>query len=776
VAHTATPFVQNVASMPVATLPTVKPLPQVPARPDPVLAWFAHNTLIKIGSFLFFLGAVWFVSYAISEEWISPLMRILLGILVGMGVCALGFWRKLASVDHYVMLTALGVSIIVASVYAGQFVFSLSLFSPLFALLLIILSIGYAVFVSVTTKKEWLCVVSVVASFLAPLLVNAPEIDQTYFLSYLFAVSVGFLAVVFWTHWRSVTLTLVLGSLFWLFAAQGSGIEDTLLWIFVLLFSVLFFSASTVSMMRSNAIAALDLLSLSIVSGSMVWWVDSLTENEAPLLYLFACIVALVGWLCHVTERSEKVVAVYVGLASVLILIATSFAFDGFALTIMYTLEVAASILLAMYLKLSNRAMRLVGGLFVLPVWVSFSDIFAYSWTESALHPSAYALYILTATTLAISAFSLIAARRDTNETLRSIGIVFLKLSWVYAHIAAWLVCGALFEGSTVAVMRYVSWTCISLFTVWYVVAMRLSARALYVSLFGFALPVVTAFLSLDMRAEHWWSVSSLGIYFMTATTIAMGAWLTRRGLVEKESGALTAGAIAVGTGWLYALASIAVFWSTIDLSSNTAYVLPYVSWALLSVLLIGFVRMLRAPFFWTVTSYFSFGVPILASFQSFFSSEWDSSFLHPNALGLYAITGIFLFMGVASLRLAKLATDEKETMFAAAQTFFILAGLYLVWMVWLVAGAIFDSADTAVSVALLVYTVSGLCLYRVGRVQKIDGLRYAGIVLLSGVVLRLLIIDVWSMEVFGRIVTFLGVGLLFIVTALFEKPFEKSK
>ena len=48
---------------------------------------------------------------------------------------------------------------------------------------------------------------------------------------------------------------------------------------------------------------------------------------------------------------------------------------------------------------------------------------------------------------------------------------------------------------------------------------------------------------------------------------------------------------------------------------------------------------------------------------------------------------------------------------------------------------------------------------------------------LLAGVIARLGLVDVWQMELFWRIITFFGVGTLFIATALLEKPFgEKSE
>ena len=41
--------------------------------------WFKEHTLIKIGGVFFFLGALWFVSFAINEGWLIPEIRIALG-------------------------------------------------------------------------------------------------------------------------------------------------------------------------------------------------------------------------------------------------------------------------------------------------------------------------------------------------------------------------------------------------------------------------------------------------------------------------------------------------------------------------------------------------------------------------------------------------------------------------------------------------------------------------------------------------------------------------
>ena len=80
-----------------------------------------------------------------------------------------------------------------------------------------------------------------------------------------------------------------------------------------------------------------------------------------------------------------------------------------------------------------------------------------------------------------------------------------------------------------------------------------------------------------------------------------------------------------------------------------------------------------------------------------------------------------------------------------------------------------------AVTIALFVYTVVGLVAYSIGRTQENAVYKRVGVLLLAAVVLRLGLVDVWVMETVWRIVTFLGIGLLFIGTALLERSPKES-
>ena len=113
----------------VAPIPIPPPLypgflSQEPARDFFLVAWFREQALIKIGSVIFFLGAVWFVSYAIEQNWISPLMRIMLGLLLAGAIYVVGIWRQTVEPVQYQVLTTLGTGVFLGTVIASQFDFS----------------------------------------------------------------------------------------------------------------------------------------------------------------------------------------------------------------------------------------------------------------------------------------------------------------------------------------------------------------------------------------------------------------------------------------------------------------------------------------------------------------------------------------------------------------------------------------------------------------------------------------------------------------------------
>ena len=387
-APTVTPPVPPVTPPP-ATSP---PLQTANLSQPPVdyFAWFKEHTLIKIGALLFFLGAIWFVSYAVTQGWVSPTLRIFLGLLLGLGAYGIGSMRAKQYVQQYLTLTALGTGIIIASIFAGQFIFDL--FQPVVALIIILLSIGYTVFVSLKTNMQWLAISSVIASFLAPHLINAVDPSPVLFLTYLGVISLVFLGVVFKTYWRTITLLLSVSvALSQLIVATSDTATDTVLWVFALLFAALFYAASTVSLIRSNEPRPIDITTLGFNVIVLTSWTLAVTNNDALACFVFALITASTGYFLYLRGSSEQLIAIYSGISLLFSLLATTLAFDGFTLTIAYALEISVAITLIVYLRLPLRYVVLSCVAFVLPVISNLQSFDAEAWNYSSLHPDAYA-------------------------------------------------------------------------------------------------------------------------------------------------------------------------------------------------------------------------------------------------------------------------------------------------------------------------------------------------------------------------------------------------
>lgn len=132
-----------------------------------------------------------------------------------------------------------------------------------------------------------------------------------------------------------------------------------------------------------------------------------------------------------------------------------------------------------------------------------------------------------------------------------------------------------------------------------------------------------------------------------------------------------------------------------------------------------------------------------------------------------------FIFVG----RLVDTVSSEQTTDSKKPSSFLVIAGTIYIWyLLWQVIHiAMRPDADTATMITLIIYTVFGLIAYFWGLYKNDYARRVYGIFLLGFVILRLIFIDVWHMELFGRVVTFIVIGVLLMSTAFLTKNRKKE-
>jgi hypothetical protein len=161
------------------------------------------------------------------------------------------------------------------------------------------------------------------------------------------------------------------------------------------------------------------------------------------------------------------------------------------------------------------------------------------------------------------------------------------------------------------------------------------------------------------------------------------------------------------------------------------------------------------------------FLIPGILSLEHISSPAWNTDVLHPDAAALFIMTLALAYVG-ASLRLTGVKTFVT---FAAA--YGIVSSVYAMVIIWLAFHATLPP-DMATALALFSYTVIGFSLFIYGRLRGEKFYLTFGATVLGCVVLRLLLVDVWQMELVGRIITFFAVGTLLISTA-FIRPNQKQ-
>lgn len=157
---------------------------------------------------------------------------------------------------------------------------------------------------------------------------------------------------------------------------------------------------------------------------------------------------------------------------------------------------------------------------------------------------------------------------------------------------------------------------------------------------------------------------------------------------------------------------------------------------------------------------------PILLSLEALVAPEWSNGILHAPFFSLLVLTLMLLTAGLIVRSTVESSKEEEQL---ASAGLLGIGALYAMSLVWLMTHAVM-TFDFATMISLLIYTIIGIALYVYGVTSFNKRMQMFGAAIIGGVVLRLLLVEVWQMELTGRILTFFAVGILLISTAFIKK------
>jgi hypothetical protein len=427
--------------------------PQVSQSEGKFIAWLKEDWLMKLGALLFIIGCGWFVSYAFANNWIGPMGRITLGVLVGVIIMALGYWRMIRFPSQGSVFTALGAGVAMLTVFAAREVYGF--FTPSVAVIFDFAVAAFVCYASYQFNIRSLAYIGQVLAYVAPLLA-AGESNTLMLFTYLLATSCAMLFLAANTGWRGLILTsLVFVSLYSMpFVPSPEGMDlassyakdSGLVLNFIYLFSMLFFFSGMVAVIKSNVSRPKMEIVLAVFNGFLLFvWISSapLEEWRSLIFSAWAVVFALGSFLAFRFSNKLAPFYAYGSIAVAYIVSATAIELEGAVLNIALIVEVFLIVMSIYSLTKNTKGAALSSILFIFPAFLSIASIDEYARSENLFTKDLLVLVLMSAALVVAGRVLSSAAKKDSNvvgkiydgSTLVVFGTIFIWIIvWLFVH------------------------------------------------------------------------------------------------------------------------------------------------------------------------------------------------------------------------------------------------------------------------------------------------------------------------------------------------------
>jgi Predicted membrane protein (DUF2339) len=249
---TAPQRVENESSRVVTPPQTVRTPPQPPQekivpQPSPILKdweqFIGENLSNKIGIVITVLGVAIGAKYAIDNELISPLLRILIGYGLGIGLCLVSFRLR----EKYEDLSAVILSGALACLYFltyAAFSFYQLIPQTLSFILMLALTL-WAVRAALSYDRQIIALGALMGAYGIPFLLSTGEDKPLILFTYMTVVNIGILYLATKKNWNSLYYTAFAFTWILMLTWSSSGYPDKHFYLklsFLLLFFVIFYA------------------------------------------------------------------------------------------------------------------------------------------------------------------------------------------------------------------------------------------------------------------------------------------------------------------------------------------------------------------------------------------------------------------------------------------------------------------------------------------------------------------------------------------------------
>ena len=196
------------AERPVITAPTA-PKPQIPApkislpkQPSDLEKIIGESWINKIGILIVVIGVAIGAKYSIENELISPLTRIILGYLVGIGLLGFGIKLKPKFEGYSAVLVSGAISIFYFITYFAYSFYDLIPQALAFVMMLIFTA--FTVFTAIKYNRVVIAHIGLIGAYAVPFLLSSGSGRVDILFSYMLIINLGILFISIKKDWKSL--------------------------------------------------------------------------------------------------------------------------------------------------------------------------------------------------------------------------------------------------------------------------------------------------------------------------------------------------------------------------------------------------------------------------------------------------------------------------------------------------------------------------------------------------------------------------------------------
>lgn len=376
---------------------------QSPAKKSDLEKFIGENLINKIGIAVTVIGVAIGAKYSIDHDLISPLTRIILGYLMGLGLMGTGMRLRKNYENFSAVLESGAIAIMYFITYAAYSFYGLMPIVAAFALMVL-----FTVFTVVTAIKynsQVIAIIGLVGAYAVPFLLSEGSGNAAILFSYMAIINIGILFIAIKKYWKILYYSsfILTWMIFcgWVFINYDPALQFRLAFVFLAIFFFTFyFIFLAYKLIKKEKFEYGDivvLLTNSFIFYGVGYYLLNDYENNSHLLGLFTVCTAAIHFLVATLINMQKLADrnlffLVAGLFLVFITIAVPVQLDGNWVTLLWTGEAVILFWIGrvkgvpMYERLSFPLMALAL-LSLLSDWVSLYDVYQSQIVTTAVTP-----------------------------------------------------------------------------------------------------------------------------------------------------------------------------------------------------------------------------------------------------------------------------------------------------------------------------------------------------------------------------------------------------